>query len=426
VLATYRCEYAWLPEGVLADVEIRVSDGHIHSVSPGTKGKINRKGLTIPGFANAHSHAFHRALRGRTHGGSGDFWTWRDQMYHVAGKLDPDSYYRLARAAYAEMALAGITSVGEFHYLHHAPGGARYDDPNAMGHALIRAAHEAGIRITLIDTLYLQGTVDGGELNDVQKRFSDGDADAWAERVAGIIGTRIGAAVHSVRAVPPSQMRTVAEFDGPIHAHVSEQRAENEACQALHHCSPVELLSERGVLHEGFTAVHATHLTSSDISLLGTGYACFCPTTERDLGDGIGPARALKEAGCELTLGSDSHAIIDFFEESRALELDERLASERRGRFSSDELMAAATRSGHESLGWTDAGSIAPGQRADLVTVSLETPRTAGTDPSGILFTASTCDITHVTVDGREIVRDGKHVEIDVASELREAIWALY
>jgi formiminoglutamate deiminase len=402
-----------------------VEDGYIRSVSPGTKGKI-RKGLTIPGFANAHSHAFHRALRGRTHGGGGDFWTWRDQMYHVAAKLDPDSYHRLARAAFAEMALAGITSVGEFHYLHHAPGGVPYDDPNAMGHAVIRAAHEVGIRITLIDTLYLQGTVDGGELNDVQKRFSDGDADAWAERVAGIIGTRIGAAVHSVRAVPPSQMRPVAEFDGPIHAHVSEQRAENEACQALHHCSPVELLSERGVLHEGFTAIHATHLSPSDITLLGAGYACFCPTTERDLGDGIGPARALKEAGCQLTLGSDSHAVIDFFEESRALELNERLLSERRGRFSSGELLTAATKAGHESLGWTDAGSIAPGQRADLVTVSLDTPRTAGTDPSGILFTASTCDITHVIVDGREIVRDGRHVMIDVASELREAIWALY
>jgi formiminoglutamate deiminase len=426
VLTTYRCEYAWLPDGVRADVEIRVVDGYIRSVVPGTKGKSNRKGLTIPGFANAHSHAFHRALRGRTHGGSGDFWTWRDQMYHVAAGLDPDSYYRLARAAYAEMALAGITSVGEFHYLHHAPGGKRYNDPNAMGHALIQAAHDAGIRITLIDSLYLQGTVGGGELNEVQKRFSDGDADAWAERVAGLVGTRIGAAVHSVRAVPPSQMRPVAEFDGPIHAHVSEQRAENEACQALHHCSPVELLAERGVLHGGFTAVHATHLSPPDISLLGTGYACFCPTTERDLGDGIGPARALSETGCQLTLGSDSHAIIDFFEESRALELNERLLSERRGRFTSAELMNSATRAGHESLGWTDAGSIVPGQRADLVTVSLGTARTAGTDPSGILFTASTCDITHVVVDGREVVRDGKHVEIDVASELREAIWALY
>jgi formiminoglutamate deiminase len=425
VLATYRCEYAWLPDGIHNDVEIVVEDGFIRSVRPSTA-QVNRTGLTLPGFANAHSHAFHRALRGRTQGGSGDFWTWREQMYHVAAKLDPDSYYRLARAAYAEMALAGITSVGEFHYLHHPPGGGRYDDPNAMGHALIRAAHEAGIRITLIDTLYLQASVDGGSLNEVQQRFSDGDADAWADRVAGLVGTRIGAAVHSVRAVPPSQMRPVAEFDGPIHAHVCEQRAENEACHALHHCSPVELLLERGVLQEGFTAVHATHVSQDDISLLGTSYACFCPTTERDLGDGIGPARALLDAGAQLTLGTDSHAMIDFFEESRALELDERLISEQRGRFSTADLLMAATKAGHDSLGWTDAGLITPGQRADLVTVSLESPRTAGTDPAGILFTASTPDITHVVVDGREIVRDGRHLEIDVASELREAIWALY
>jgi formiminoglutamate deiminase len=425
VLATYRCEYAWLPDGVHNDVEIVVEDGYIRSVRPST-GAVNRRGLTLPGFANGHSHAFHRALRGRTQGGSGDFWTWREQMYHVAAKLDPDSYYQLARGVYAEMALAGITSVGEFHYLHHAPGGARYDDPNAMGHALIQAAHDAGIRITLIDTLYLQASVDGGSLNEVQQRFSDGDADAWAERVAGITGTRIGAAIHSVRAVPPSQMRPVAEFDGPIHAHVSEQRAENEACQALHHCSPVELLAERGVLQEGFTAVHATHLHDNDINLLGTSFACFCPTTERDLGDGVGPAHALKAAGAQLTLGSDSHAVLDFFEEARALELNERLISEQRGRFTPADLLDAATKCGHDSLGWTDAGLLAEGQRADLVTVSLASARTAGTDPLGILFTASACDVTHVVADGREIVRDGRHLSIDAAVELRESICALF
>ncbi|HCT76705.1 MAG TPA: formimidoylglutamate deiminase [Micromonosporaceae bacterium] len=417
------CEYAWLPEGVEKEVTVEVHDGHIVAIGSGNGGE-RREGLTLPGFANAHSHAFHRALRGRTHKDKGSFWTWRDQMYHVAGKLDPDSYYRLARAVYAEMALAGVTTVGEFHYLHHGPGGTRYDDPNAMGHALIRAAQDAGIRITLIDTLYLTSSVDGAPLEGVQLRFGDGSAEAWAERVQGLTGTIIGAAIHSVRAVPPSQMTPVAEFDGPIHAHVSEQRAENEACQALHHCSPVELLAERGVLQEGFTAVHATHLSQTDINLLSTAYACFCPTTERDLGDGIGPARLLKDAGARLTLGSDSHAVIDFFEESRALELNERLASESRGHFTAAELLEAAT--AHDSLGWTDAGRIAVGQRADLVTVSLGSPRTAGVDPRGILFAASPADITHVMVDGRPIVRDGEHAFIDVPHELREAICALF
>ncbi len=417
------CEHAWLPSGLASDVEIEITDGYITALRTGRNG-TRREGLTLPGFANAHSHAFHRALRGRTHADRGSFWTWRDQMYHVAGKLDPDSYYRLARAVYAEMALAGITTVGEFHYLHHAPGGARYDDPNAMGRALIRAATDAGIRITLIDSLYLSSSVEGAPPEGVQLRFSDGDAESWAQRVDELTGTIIGAAVHSVRAVPPSQMWPVAEFDGPIHAHVSEQRAENEACQAVHQCTPVELLKEYGVLQEGFTAVHATHLSPTDIKLLGTAYACFCPTTERDLGDGIGPARALKEAGARLTLGSDSHAVIDFFEEARALELNERLASQTRGHFSAAELLDAAT--AHDSLGWTDAGRIAVGQRADLVTVCLDTPRTAGIDPSGILFAASPADIRHVLVDGREIVRDGEHAFIDVPHELREATCALY
>jgi len=417
------CEYAWLPDGLAADVELEIDDGRITATGHGRRG-TRLDGVTLPGFANAHSHAFHRALRGRTQKDKGSFWTWRDQMYHVAGWLDPDSYYRLARAVYAEMVLSGITTVGEFHYLHHAPGGAHYDDPNAMGNALIRAAKDAGIRITLIDTLYLTSTVDGAPPQGVQVRFSDGDADAWAQRVEGLGGTVIGAAIHSVRAVPPAQMRPVAEFDGPIHAHVSEQQAENEACQAVHGCTPTELLHDQGVVQAGFTAVHATHLSTNDILRLGTSYACFCPTTERDLGDGIGPAGRLRDVGTRLTLGTDSHAMLDFFEEARALEMHERLASQERGHFTPDELLRAAA--AHDSLGWTDAGRIEVGARADLVTVRLDSPRTAGIEPQGVLFAAAPPDITQVMVDGRVIVRDGEHAFLDVPGELSEAICALF
>lgn len=417
------CEYAWLPGGLAADITLDIEDGRIAAVRPGGSGE-RIDGVTLPGFANAHSHAFHRALRGRTEDGRGSFWTWRDQMYHVANRLDPDSYYRLARAAYAEMALAGVTTVGEFHYLHHAPGGARYNDPNAMGNALISAARDVGIRLTLIDTLYLTSNVEGALPQGVQQRFSDGDAQAWAERVEGLRDTVIGAAIHSVRAVPPDQMGPVAEFDGPIHAHVSEQRAENEACQAIHGRTPTELLHERGVVQPGFTAVHATHLSPKDVSLLSPSYVCFCPTTERDLGDGIGPAGALRDAGARLTLGSDSHAIVDFFEEARALELNERLATEERGRFTAEELLHAAT--AHDSLGWTDAGRIEEGARADLVTVRLDTARTAGIDPHGVLFAAAPSDIRQVMADGRVIVRNGEHIFIDVPGELSEAICALF
>jgi formiminoglutamate deiminase len=438
-MTRYRCDYAWLPDGIRADVTIEVEAGRITSVhdpaetvpSPGTirgSGETRLAGITLPGLANAHSHAFHRALRGRTHANKGTFWTWRDLMYAVADRLDPDSYHRLARAVFAEMALAGITSVGEFHYLHHAPGGARYDDSNAMGNALIAAAAEAGVRITLLDTLYLQSSVDGEPLAGPQLRFGDGSLDSWVNRVAALRPEphmRIGAAIHSVRAVPASALAKFA-FDGPVHAHVSEQIAENDACQAFHGCSPVELLAQYGLIGTGFTAVHATHLSYRDIGLLRGASACFCPTTERDLGDGIGAARALADAGVVLALGSDSHAVIDIIEEARALEVDERLASQRRGHFPQEELLRAATAAGHRCLGWDDAGSIAVGQRADLVTLSLDSVRTAGVQPSGILMAATAADVTDVVVDGRVVVADGRHTAVDVVRELKETVCALF
>ncbi|BBH66331.1 formimidoylglutamate deiminase [Actinoplanes sp. OR16] len=386
------------------------------------------RGLVLPGFANAHSHAFHRALRGRTHGDRGSFWTWRDLMYQVAGRLDPDNYFALAKAVYGEMAMAGITSVGEFHYLHHGPDGVPYADPNAMGNALIAAAREAGIRITLLDAVYLTASVEGKPLEGVQRRFGDGGYDGWFarfEQLRGGEGAKIGAALHSVRAAPADGMAAFTQrTDGlPVHVHLSEQPAENEACQAAHGCSPAELLDAMGVWRPMTTAVHATHLSAADIAILGRErFACFCPTTERDLADGIGPARALADAGAILTLGSDSHAVIDFFEEARGLELDERLATRQRGHFSAAELITAATGAGHRSLGWDDAGEIAAGKRADLVAVSLDSVRTAGTDPGGLIFAATAADVTDVIADGRVIVSEGRHRSIDVPSALRDAI----
>lgn len=438
-MTAWWCELAWLggqraDAGVLVDVE----DGRIAAVTGGTPGPPpgarRLEGLTLPGLANAHSHAFQRALRGRTQHGSGSFWTWREQMYRVAGGLDPESYRALARATYAEMALAGVTTVGEFHYLHHGPGGVPYEDANEMGRALIAAAAEAGVRITLVDSCYLHGGV-GEPPAGPQRRFSDGSAEAWAERVEALReeeSVRIGAAIHSVRAVDPGAAAIVAgwalERDRPLHAHVSEQPAENHACLEAYGRTPAALLAEADALAPRFTAVHATHLDDGDVALIGGAGACccVCPTTERDLADGIGRMRRLAQAGASLSLGSDSHAVIDLFEEARAVELDERLASGERGRHSAAALLRAASEDGHACLGWPDAGRIAPGARADLVTVSLTGVRLAGTEPKNavdaVVFAAGAGDVRHVLVDGREIVRDGRHRTIDVARELHEAV----
>ncbi|SDD31727.1 formimidoylglutamate deiminase [Glycomyces harbinensis] len=430
-MLTYWAEHAWLPGGPAAAVAIDVAGGRITAITAGAerRGEILR-GITLPGFANTHSHAFHRALRGRTHGGTGTFWTWREGMYRLAARLEPDSYYRLARGVYAEMALAGITCVGEFHYLHHAPGGRPYADPNAMGEALIQAAADAGIRITLLDTLYLAGGFDRG-LEPGQRRFGDGSLEAWLGRVEKLKApphTVIGGAVHSVRAVPEEAMAAFAcSTEGrPVHVHLSEQRAENAACRAAHGCSPTELLERCGLLGPDLTAVHATHLAGHDIELLrgSRTTVSLCPTTERDLADGLGPAHALAEVGVRLSLGTDSNAIVDMFEEARAVEMHERLVSEERGRFDVETLLDAMTR--HDSLGWADAGAIEVGARADFATASLTTARTAGIDPSGVLYAATAADLTDVVVDGRRIVKAGRHTAIDAGAELGAAIEELW
>jgi len=461
-------DLAWLPgQGVRRDVLIEAAGDRFTSVTPDTPGTSTTPGtsittpassisfptdrlhgLTLPGFANAHSHAFHRALRATTQADRGTFWTWRERMYAVAARLDPDSYLRLARAVYAEMALAGVSCVGEFHYLHHQGDERPYADPNAMGRALIQAAAEAGLRITLLDACYLSGGLAPEGLLPLagpQLRFSDGDAVRWAARVTelgydehGMISphAQVGAAIHSVRAVPRGQMHPVAAWahrcGAPLHVHLAEQRAENEACQAVYGVSPARLLYDEDVLGPRTTVVHATHVDAADTELLGgcQTFACICPTTERDLGDGLAPSRALAAAGCTLTLGSDSHAVVDLLEEARGVEYAERLARRSRGHFTAEALLRAATSDGHTSLGWPDAGEIAPGARADLVTVSLDSVRTAGTAGEHALeaavFAATAADVRDVVIGGRDVVRDGVHLLIpDVPGELSRAIRAV-
>src|SRR6202046_1137512 len=413
----WHAETAWLraTAPLAEDVLIEAHGARFTAVVPGTAaalipaGTVRLPGLTLPGLANAHSHAFHRALRGAPGGAPGSVggagpaaagdtcWTWRDRMYSVAERLDPGTYFALARAVYAEMALAGITCVGEFHYLHHGPGGKGYRDPNERGRVLSAAAPAAGLRITLLDACYLAGGfLPGGEalpLAGVQLRFGDGAAAAWAERVSGFtrdsLGmvaphARLGAAIHSVRAVSPDQVPVVMAWShahgAPVHAHLSEQPLENAECRAAFGATPAEVLYAAGALGPRSTMVHATHLTSRDIELLAGSRAtvCMCPLTEADLADGVGPAPALAAAGSPLSLGSDGHSVIDLIDEARWLELSQRLGRRQRGHFTPADQAAAATASGHACLGWPDAGEIVPGAYADLVTVSLDSPRLAG------------------------------------------------
>ncbi len=442
------CQHALLPSGIADGVLVTIDNGLIAQLERITECPPDAEqldGVTTPGFANAHSHAFHRALRGRTHRGRGDFWVWRDQMYALAGRLTPENYMPLARAVFAEMLMAGYTAVGEFHYVHHAADGKPYADSNAMGNAIIEAARQAGIRLTLLDACYLQGGT-GQPVSEQQRRFSDGSAAAWMSRIAALRSSladrsvgdtvRIGAAIHSVRAVDAGSIALVARFaaqhDMPLHAHVSEQVAENEQIATAFGCSPTQLLAQQGALSARFTAVHATHLTNDDITLYSaTGsVCCFCPSTERDLADGIGPSRGLREAGVKLAIGSDQHAVVDPFEEMRGIELDERLLSMRRGTHPADDLVAAGTVNGYRSLGWHVGGAIEVGALADLTTISTDSVRLAGapTDAlvDAVVFCATASDVHNVIVAGHTVVRGGRHVSIDVADELSRAISALY
>jgi formiminoglutamate deiminase len=402
----WHAEQAWLDRRA-ENVLIEVENGRIKAIVEGAPPPANAvvlKGWTIPGLANVHSHAFQRLLRGEIESGSGDFWEWRERMYGYA-EWDPADYFNHARLVFREMLAAGITAVGEFHYLH--------SHGNELGEALIDAASQEGIRITLIDACYLRGGVDGRPLDDRQQAFSDGDADRWARRVDELKddeGVRIAAAIHSVRAVDPESMRIVATYARnrriPLHIHLAEQEAEVEECKAVEGCTPTELLEREGILGPDLTAVHAIHVDENDISLLGRYPVsiCACPTTERDLGDRVGPLKKLAKAGCPIMIGSDSNAVIDILEEARALELDQRRATGRRVLHQPEDLLRAATVDGMRALGW-EAGELKPGRLADFVT--LEEPRDGmwrELNVSYLVYGLSGRDVTNVVIGGNTVL----------------------
>ena len=386
----------------------------------------------MPGLATAHSHAFQRALRGRTHRSrtrSGTFWGWRDEMYRLVERLRPEDLYAISRFAYTELAMSGVTAVGEFHYVHHGPGGHAYAERTELADAVVRAARDVGLRICLIRTAYLRAGYDQSAV-PAQKRFIDPsidhvlqDLEVLRSRYAGDRHVAIAAAAHSIRAVPLPQVRTLAAYAEqhglPFHMHVSEQRNELEECREEYGTTPVALLTEQGMLSPRFVAVHATHLDDAEIAALGNHrcLVCICRTTERDLGDGLPPMHQLLLAGARLCVGVDSHAGENAFEEVRAVELDERSRLEKRhATAEGPELLDAATRQGYAACG------LSAFWQEDQVYLDTDDPSIAGIDPDlaadAILFGATPRAVKSVIVSGKQIIAEGCHPKYEATLHL--------
>jgi formimidoylglutamate deiminase len=400
----------------------------------------------LPGFVNGHSHSFQRLIRGKSESrivSGKDFWSWRGTMYHAASQLDPQDVYDVARMAFLEMVLAGTTTVGEFHYLHNAPGGQAYDDPNLLSKQVIAAARSVGLRIVLLRTAYLRS---GHELpqDPGQARFFE-STGAFIENMSALIRdlsatqseVRFGVAPHSVRAVPLHDLSEIAAWSRenklPLHMHIAEQVAENMACLREYGSTPVQLLSKEKLLGADFTAVHAIHISGDEIAMLADANAtiCSCPTTERNLGDGILAADHVMAAGIRVAFGSDSQAQIDPLEDAR--ELDYHLRLEQRERAILDPIAAqtlasrlfdCATVHGARSLA-LPGGALTPGSFSDFFTVDLNDVSIAGHSVEDLLpiivFALNRSAIRDVVVNGRFILRDQKHVlQDEIVSRYKE------
>ena len=389
----------------------------------------------LPGMVDVHSHSFQRTIRGAVESrkkAGPNFWSWRDAMYRAAGRFDPKELYTIACMAFLEMALTGITTVGEFHYVHRDRVGSAYDNPNEIGLQIVRAAGDVGIRIALLRVAYVRAgfnkPADRGQL-----RFIEPDAeeflkntDALRSALAGSEGQAwVGVAPHSIRAVPLGYLREITGWARaeklPVHMHVAEQPAENAACIEEYGCTPFALLAREGILDERFTAIHGIHLSADEIAAVSRANALIgaCPTTERNLGDGILPADALMRAGVRIAFGSDSLTQIDPLENARELEYNLRLQKLERAVLDTidnsglpERLFDCATTHGAASVG-APGGSLEVGSPADFFTVDLSDPSIAGSSPdellASIVFGLSKTAIRDVAVNGRLIVEAGRH-----------------
>jgi formimidoylglutamate deiminase len=387
----------------------------------------------LPGMVNAHSHAFQRLIRGRSETqklNGKNFWSWRHAMYAAVESLTPEEVYDSARMAFLEMALAGITTVGEFHYVHRQPDGSAYVDGNELAHQVIAAADSVGVRIALLRVAYFRAGYQL-EADPGQNRFIEPteeflvNSEALAGRLQENSKAWLGIAPHSIRAVPLHELKAIAawaqERDLPMHIHAAEQRGELAACEAEYGTTPVDLLSREGLLNSRTTLVHAVHVSDGELDEMAAAKStiCACPTTERNLGDGIVRAREAAERGIRFAFGSDSQALINPLEDARELEYHLRLKTEKRllldqidGQPLADRLFAYATRGGAESL-VANCGRLARGEWADFFTVDLNDISIAGVSDehllSAIVFSGEKAAIRDVAVGGKFIVKDGEH-----------------
>lgn len=377
--------------------------------------------VLLPGLVNAHSHAFQRGLRGHVQWSQGQdsFWAWRDRMYALANRLDPDGVEAISALCFLEMVRAGFTTVGEFHYLQHQPDGSPYADRDELALRVAAAAEKAGIRLVLLRVAYGRAG-HGLPPNPLQRRFYDRAPDdvlAAAQRLRSR-GLSVGIAPHSVRACTLDWLRELAIFEGPVHAHVDEQPAEIQASQKEYGLPPLEVYGQAGLLSPNFTAVHFTHPSEGEGRLLRERGArvCVCPTTELDLGDGLFPAENLGDV--PLCIGTDSHAMIDPFTELRSLEWNTRARTGRRNVLvphdQPDSLAAALWKIGSE--GGADSlhlptGRLEAGMYADLVALDLERLELVGARPlPGIVFSGNPSFVRDVWVGGRQVLQEGRHL----------------
>jgi len=445
--------------GLLVDSEGRVAGVASRETAPVGVEVISLAGKALlPGLANAHSHTFQRLFRGRAEGraaGGDTFWTWREQMYRAAGFVSPEDVYDVARATFLEMVCAGITVVGEFHYLHRDPQGNAYEDPNLLSRQVIAAAKSVGLRICLLRTAYFRAGFQR-EPHPGQRRFYESpdeylrNLDELAASYAGAEQVTVGAAPHSIRAVPLENLKAIAAYvrsqteTMPLHMHISEQVGENEACRAEYGKTPVALVADHGILSSRTTLVHAIHLAEAELQAVAAAGAtiCSCPTTERNLGDGIFPADAAARLGIRVAFGTDSQAQIDLLEDARQLEYHLRLRDQQRGILDASArshwalreaigsaLFRAASRNGYEALG-LPGGALAVGEPADFFTVDVSDLSVLGVDAESLasqaVFSLSKSAIRDVAVQGRVILRDGHHGDEDEIRQQYRAVQTRY